>query len=275
LQPEFTRSIWVSDGAASEWEQKIKWIASTWRRLEWRTVVKGIRGSALIWVSASELASLQATLRQVNMSVSVLQALEHRPQTDGSIVYRVAIGTSRTLKRFRAAWIKRDTDAIGGLLGYPKCCRAAFDLEYLQLGHQDSTWQAAHACGKLDRESEIFEVKGSPQLNGLLAKIGVRLIPHLPCSSTCEESLRLAERFQSTAETAEEVEAIAMALEMLSWPMEWTAVNGIAEIKTPVIKINYGTDRAPQKRCVRYLGERYPDAGARGLQFPFRVSNGG
>ena len=271
-QPEFTRSIWVSDRAASEWEDKIKRIAATWRRLEWRTVVKGVRKSALMWLSASELESLRSALGQVNMGVSVLQVLKHRhPNADDGIVFRVAVGTPKALKSFRSAWVKKDHDAIGELLGYPRCCRAAFDSEYLQLGHQDSTWQSAGGCGKSDGESHALEVKGPPQVNALLAKIGVRLIPHLPCSFSCEESLRLAQQFQRVADTAEEKESIETALEMLTWPMAWSAVNGIAEIKTPIMKVNYGTDRVPQRRSVQYLGERYPEAAASGLQFPFRI----
>jgi uncharacterized protein len=271
-QPEFTRSVWVSDRAAAEWEDKIKRIAATWRRLEWRTVVKGVRKSALMLLSASELESLRSALGQVNMGVSVLQILKHRhPSADDGIVFRVAVGTPKALKSFRVAWVKRNHDAIGELLGYPRCCRSAFESEYLRSGHQDSTWQAAGGCGKPDGESHALEVKGPPQVNALLAKIGVRLIPHVPCSFACEESLRLARRFQRVADTAEEEESIEMALEMLTWPMAWSAVNGIAEIKTPIMKVNYGTDRVPQRRSIQYLGERYPEAAASGLQFPFRI----
>ena len=271
-QPEFTRSVWVSDRAAAEWEDKIKRIAATWRRLEWRTVVKGVRKSALMLLSASELESLRSALGQVNMGVSVLQILRHRhPSADDGIVFRVAVGTPKALKSFRVAWVKKDHDAIGELLGYPRCCRSAFESEYLRSGHQDSTWQAAGGCGKPDGESHALEVKGPPQVNALLAKIGVRLIPHMPCNFACEESLRLARRFQRVADTAEEEESIEMALEMLTWPMAWSAVNGIAEIKTPIMKVNYGTDRVPQRRSIQYLGERYPEAAASGLQFPFRI----
>jgi radical SAM protein with 4Fe4S-binding SPASM domain len=271
-QPEFTRSVWVSDRAASEWEDKIKRIAATWRRLEWRTVVKGVRKSALMLLSANELESLRSALGQVNMGVSVLQVLKHRhPNADDGIVFRVAVGTPKALKSFRVAWVKKDHDAMGELLGYPRCCRSAFNSEYLRSGLQDSTWQAAGGCSKPDGESHALEVKGPPQVNALLAKIGVRLIPHIPCSFTCEESLRLARQFQRVADTAEEEESIEMALEMLAWPMAWSAVNGIAEIKTPIMKVNYGTDRVPQRRSVQYLGERYPEAAASGLQFPFRI----
>ena len=272
-QPEFTRFVWVSNRAAAEWEDRMKSIASTWRKLEWKTVVAGVRDSGLLWVTEYELDALRPVLKQAKLGASVLLAMKHRRphQAEETLLFRVAIGTARTLRRFRRAWAGRDTESIGGLLGYPKCCRAAFDQQFVKAGRKDSLWQAASASGSLQVARKDLEVVGPPQLNLLLAKVGVRMIPHTPCCFTCEESLRLAEIFQSVVETAEEKDALSSAKEMLSWPMAWSAVNGIAEIKTPIMKINYGTDRVSQKRFVQYLGERYPEAAASGLQFPFRI----
>lgn len=272
-QPEFTRRVWVSNSAASEWEERTKSISATWRKLEWKTVVAGIRKSALLWATECELEALRSVLKQADLSASVLMAVKHHrmSQAENTILFRVAIGTSGILREFRRAWARRDAESIGRLLGYPKCCRAAFDREIVQAGHREALWQAASASGSSKVAGEGFEVQGPPQLNLLLAKAGVRLIPHMPCRFTCEASLRLAENFQSAAETAEEKRGLSLAKEMLSWPMAWSAVNGIAEIKTPILKISYRTDRFSQKRFIQYLGERYPVAGAPGLQFPFRI----
>jgi uncharacterized protein len=272
-QPEFTRHVWVSNSAAWEWEKRMKCIAATWRRLEWKTVVAGVRKSALLWATECELGALRSVIRRANLSASVLLVVKHRRpgQADNTILFRVAIGTTGTLREFRRAWARRDAESIGRLLGYPKCCRTAFDHEVVQAGRHDALWQVASVSGSSKATRENIEVQGPPQLNLLLAKAGVRLIPHTPCRFTCEESLQLAENFQSAAETAEEKEALSSAKEMLGWPMAWSAVNGIAEIKTPVLKISYRTDRLSQKRSVQYLGELYPVAAAPGLQFPFRI----
>jgi hypothetical protein len=270
---EFTRYVWVSDRAAAKWEDTMKSIAATWRKLEWKTVIAGVRDSALLWVTERELDALRPDLHQAKLSASLLLAIKPRRtlQVEDTVLFRVAIGTAGTLRRFRRAWAGRDADSIGRLLGYPKCCRVAFDREFVLAGCQDSLWQAASARSSPRPAGEVLEVQGPPQLNPLLARVGVRMIPHTPCSFICEESLRLAETFQRSAETAEEKDALSSAKEMLSWPMAWSAVNGIAEIKTPIMKINYGTDRVPQRRSVQYLGERYPEAAASGLQFPFRI----
>jgi uncharacterized protein len=272
-QADFTRYVWVSNRAAEEWEERMKCIAATWRKLEWKTVVAGVRDSGLLWVTEDEFAALRPVLRQANLNASVLIAIKHRRsrQTGNTILFRVAIGKAGTLRRFRRAWVGRDANSMGMLLGYPKCCRAAFDREYVQAGRTDGIWQAASAAGSPRPTGAILEVQGPPQLNLLLAKVGVRMIPHTPCRFNCEESLRLAEIFQRTAETVEEKDALLSAREMLSWPMAWSAVNGIAEIKTPIMKVNYSTDRVSNRRGFQYLGDRYPEAAASGLQFPFRI----
>jgi len=58
---------------------------------------------------------------------------------------------------------------------------------------------------------------------------------------------------------------------MLSWPMEWNALHGIAEIKTPILTICARTDWTPTLAVVPKEGTSYPDEGATGLRFPYRV----
>ena len=57
--------------------------------------------------------------------------------------------------------------------------------------------------------------------------------------------------------------------EILGWPLEWSALHGIAEIKTPVLRASARTDATPRKYVVRWEGESYPEGGASGLSFPY------
>jgi hypothetical protein len=59
--------------------------------------------------------------------------------------------------------------------------------------------------------------------------------------------------------------------EILSWPVEWSALHGIAEIKTPVLKVSNNTDATAQKYVVQRPGQAYPAEGSHGLSFPFQV----
>jgi SAM-dependent methyltransferase len=59
--------------------------------------------------------------------------------------------------------------------------------------------------------------------------------------------------------------------EILSWPVEWSALHGIAEIRLPILKISARTDATGRRYVVRRPGTSYPDEGASGLRFPYRA----
>jgi SAM-dependent methyltransferase len=58
---------------------------------------------------------------------------------------------------------------------------------------------------------------------------------------------------------------------MLAWPAEWSALHGIAEIKTPVVKIVACTDATAERLVVQILGgnQSQIDGAATGLVFPY------
>jgi 2-polyprenyl-3-methyl-5-hydroxy-6-metoxy-1,4-benzoquinol methylase len=58
--------------------------------------------------------------------------------------------------------------------------------------------------------------------------------------------------------------------EILSWPVSWSALHGIAEVKTPVLKASTRTDATAHEFIVRRHGRRVPAEAAAGLSFPFR-----
>jgi SAM-dependent methyltransferase len=60
--------------------------------------------------------------------------------------------------------------------------------------------------------------------------------------------------------------------EVLSWPAEWSALHGIAEIRTPVFKLAVDTDATATSCVVRVRGSLWPDGAARGLRYPYTLS---
>jgi hypothetical protein len=58
-------------------------------------------------------------------------------------------------------------------------------------------------------------------------------------------------------------------LQILRWPVEWSALNGIAEIKTPIAKVSAATETTSTKYVVRRVGDGYPAEGATGITFPY------
>jgi hypothetical protein len=57
---------------------------------------------------------------------------------------------------------------------------------------------------------------------------------------------------------------------MLRWPMEWSALHGIAEIKTPVLKCCLSTDATPTLYRVLVEGSAVPKEAAKGIGHPYK-----
>ena len=70
---------------------------------------------------------------------------------------------------------------------------------------------------------------------------GSSFFSHLPCSFDCKETAQIGEKNLSLLSS----EAKDIGLEILSWPIEWSALHGVAEIKTPILKVSTRTDVTP------------------------------
>ena len=107
---------------------------------------------------------------------------------------------------------------------------------------------------------EITEVSSC---NQLLRWLGLRVAIHLPCRFDCQPSAELAKKLTGVARSAGFHKEIDWLEEMLSWPVEWKASNGLAEITTPVGTISTVTDATAETYRVSYRGAG--SAKARGL----------
>ena len=97
---------------------------------------------------------------------------------------------------------------------------------------------------------------------------GVRAVPWLPCSFTCEAT---ALEFEEWEPLAFEIDADAAEWleELLRGNWRWSALHGIAEIETPILKISTRTDACDDLHVVEYVGDRVLEAGATGTRFPY------
>jgi SAM-dependent methyltransferase len=116
-----------------------------------------------------------------------------------------------------------------------------------------------------------IEVTGPPEANILWRWMGVRAVPHMPCRFDCADTVALGEQFVQVGRAAGYDQEMDWLLEILSWPVEWSALHGIAEVKTPVLKVSTRTDATASKYVVRRQGDAYPALGAQGLTFPYRI----
>jgi 2-polyprenyl-3-methyl-5-hydroxy-6-metoxy-1,4-benzoquinol methylase len=278
--PDFTRYAWVSDPARAIWEPRINQVTNMLLELEWRAIASGVRRCALRTVHPEQVSSLTTTLSPFNIEIEPLQKIAisknysaslQTANEDEPFTYWAVLGRKADIEAFKYAYWENDQDAIGRLLGYPECCTRFFTEVWVNQGCVDTTWQMAHESLNSNlitsHEIEIPQVSNS---NILLRWLGVRAVFHLPCRFDCEATQQLADNLADVARNAGFDEELAWLSEMLRWPVEWSALHGIAEIKTPVVKISTRTDATPQKYTVRYLGDRYPEIGVQGLTFPYK-----
>lgn len=278
--PPFTRTSWVNDNARDVWAPRLQRIARAWQEVEWRTVVAGLRPCAAVFASPEEFLT-----RGAEWAAHGLNALPVGMQaaTGGYVsatvaarlgqpfLFRFVLGTPKDVIRFKAAWDDGDNAVVGQLLGYPDCCQAFFHDVWVEQGLTDTTWPMARATLSAADEPGTLDVDGPPETNLLWRWQAVRAVPHLPCRFDCPESLALARAFLQVGRDSGYADEMAWLLEILSWPAEWSALHGIAEIKTPILKTSAQTDATPCRYAVRWRGTSFPAEGARGLTFPFQA----
>jgi hypothetical protein len=101
--------------------------------------------------------------------------------------------------------------------------------------------------------------------------MGVRAVPHLPCRLDCAATADLGRRLVEVGRQVGFAEEMDWLTEILSWSVEWSALHGIAQVKTPVLKVSTRTDATTRRYVVRRPGSTHPAEGVRGLAFPFEV----
>jgi hypothetical protein len=275
--PDVTRFMWASEDARAVWEPRIQAINAAWLMCERRS------GHALQGISPNDLPGIYEEVGPLGLSVVVLgqQGVGNTytnvpvPLAKGQPwAYRVAICTPDKVNQWLDAWHASDYDWIGRLLGYPDCCIKFFQKVWVEEKGNDTTWQmaqnAASILGMYRDEPNRLDIEPcNPQNNILMRWMGPRMVSHLPCSFNCAPSIEIGNRNWARLNEFNVSESMWLR-QILDWPMEWSALHGIAEIRTPILKIMTRTDATAEKLTVRWMGRSYPPEGARGLSFPYR-----
>lgn len=278
--PDFTRYSWVSDRARATWEPRIGQILECWLEIEWKSVAEDLRKCTLRVLSPEALVEVAPTMAKLGLAVLPLkqQGVSTQPysntetayQPGAPFVYHAVIGKPTYAAEFQAAYHAGNQDTIGQLLGYPDCCRRFFQRVWVDEQRIDTTWSMAINTQIGERDGLLCKVGGSHLGNILLRWLGIRAVPHLPCAFDCESTNAQATSYIDLGRRLGFEMEMGWLEEMLAWPVEWTALHGIAEIKTPVVKIASRTDATAEKCVVQRPGTSYPVEGAQGLVFPYQ-----
>ena len=277
--PDFTRISWVSDEARATWEPRISRISRAWATIEWRSVCLGVRLCGLTSVpaermieaagewAANDLAMLPVAMSAVSQGYASSMS---SPRIGEPFEYRIAVGRLENVSALKRAMDAGEDQVIGKLLGYPSCCLQFFRDIWVHSAMVDTTWPMA--VSSAPASNRVIEITAETpfQSNILWRWMGLRAVPHLPCSFHCQATVEFSEKLIMVGRKDGFDVEMGWLEEILHWPAEWSALHGIAEVKTPILKVSTRTDATARKFVVRKLGAALPAEAATGLKFPFK-----
>ena len=281
--PNWTRVQWTSIENKTKYEPLINSINKAWNHIERMSVVHDIRTSALDIVKVSELQSIIDEYSQYGVIVAPLaKEYPNEGYTSSTVPSRQrdAIGVRVVFtksEKLADEWFRvwnlhkhaRDREA-GLLLGYPTCCVKHY-AEFTNEQHfVDMTWPVSTNGLQVDEGTLVHISANTPtETNMLWSWQGIRLVPHIPCSFNCEHSAELGIKMAELGRKLGYDTEIDLMYELLSWPVEWSALHGIAEIRTPINKVSTRTDMTPHKYAVQKESHTYPEDGMSGITYPY------
>jgi len=229
---QFTRVAWASAAAQAVWETRLRTVSTTWFDVELASVREGLREAALVFGQERVLASR-------------LPAVQVAPD-------RFAVGPKAADLANRYA--ANDDDGVGRLLGFPPCCREFFRTHW----------------GKTDLTLAMTGTPRATASNVLGRWLGVRLVPHLPCSWDCAATARMAAQWARLWPGVDS--CWPWAVEFVQWPVRYSSLHGIAIVTWPVVKVVTNVEGPRYESVERHIdvhGYTYPDEAPVGLSFPF------
>ncbi len=247
------RLCWVSDAASELWLPRFHACIEAWRAIEAASVEEGERSCALLTIPASRVRDLLLDCEARGMRALPVglsdgtDAPLHAPE----VFLTLCIARGETLDEAVEAFHRGDVLKLGMLLGYPPCCVEAFERGMLAVPGSEND-----SC--------------SPEMNACLRPLGIAATSHLPCSWECGASMEHAERALALGRRLGRTAEMQHLLEMLDWPMSWSVVHGIAEVKTPVFKFRYGAAGLPRRARYVRASARSVERSGRGGAFPYQ-----
>ena len=245
--PPFVKIAWKSKDLKEEWGERILRISRAYHNAEYLLVKKKDRACAVVhidWKTADDLIEKITTDGLIYLPIrwsKKYSGFSHKhfftqKGDPDSFIYGVLSYDLDHAKQFRDAELngKVDHKVIGELLGYPECCSDAF-IDRWGKGIIDPLFEAAEVVGEIESNNgtEIIHAKAHPYANPFLRYFGVRITSHLPCSIQCQDTIKIGEKWIEAMRELDE-EAAKWAVAILSMPIKWGILKGIAQVETPL-----------------------------------------
>lgn len=273
--PPFLRMAWATAPARDRWSGTLSRLIDEVRTSEWLSVAAGLRSAAIIAVPQSQAAALAHEWSSRGLGSRVvsrheamqLRALNGKMPDLAPADEVHLLARSERIDELEATWRSADLVSRAASLGYPPCCAAFMETVAVKRRCLDTTWAMVEGHTYEENGAQIAEIDRCP-VNPLLSALGLRATPHRPCSFHCQETQRLANAYgdlRVKAAAQPDQEGLA---EVLGWPVEWSTLHGIIEVRLPIFKICYDGDATGSCYKVRLTGGAVPEHAAKGLQFP-------
>lgn len=281
--PGFSRHAWTDDAAKDQWEPRMATIRAALQELTLESVRCGISACGLIRARDTDLGSLASQCADRGLAMMRVER-KPSPKSTASVTATYSlhtlvcgplpsgtvtafVGHSDTLTRLAPAWDRGACAEVAALLEYPVCC-GRFLAEIVDERRLDATWSLACNCDETASDPYYITINAEPQTNLLWAPLGITPVPHLTCNFGCAASRHIGQEMTEMAEARGYKNEMGWMRQILSWPVSWSALHGIAETKTPILKMMTRTDSTAGKHTVEWQGAARPDFATPGLSFP-------
>jgi hypothetical protein len=277
LPPPSLRTVWASDRAREVWEPRIRRAARALFDLQWKSVEAGLRRCAMLIIEPGFLATLEDRLKPGRLATTIIRRVPAAPY-HGAVreaadnerhQLQIAVGRGGDADALRETLQWDEPGSELSLLGAPECCVEFYRQVWVRDRFADFTWPMAVNTSKPTSDPRTVEVNGPAMCSPFWKWLGVRLTYFSPCRFDCPVARQFAEQILALGDDAHFTEEMEWARVLLSWPAEWSALHGLAEVRHPICKVVISTDPTPTIYRVRVRGDSYPAEGARGLVFPY------
>jgi hypothetical protein len=237
VPPETFRTQWASKAIKENYAPRISKLSNDFCQAEILTVFNRERGGCITLVNKEDLlydSKFSETLRDNRCSIHPLNYVgvtkkysnELKPLHPGED-YQVRVFISNINGNPNLAM----QDGLGKLLGYPDCCIKFFERYWSKMQYRDMI-----PCmegiqyieiGKNQYITDYYEF-----CNILIKGMGVRAVPHLPCSLKCHYTNAFAHTFVKYLPD----DSYRLLLELLRLETSYSSYHGYAEVKNKLFK---------------------------------------
>jgi len=263
LRPN-TRLLFWDEEMEKLWKPRISKISAAYNKVEFETFLRDMRKIYIYHAKSESYRDSYDLMNQYDLvfiptnesGVYTGFAHGHLKRQPGKpyMVYGAMIKhrNRKLAKEFQIANDSGDHITQGRMLSYPRC-DTNFFMDVWNKVSVDPIYEIAVNTEGSVVTGNTVETQVHPYCNQMLRYVGIRITPHLPCSDLCEETIKLGKKWYSIMKKIDK-EAAEWAYELLSMPLVWDCLKGVAIIDTDLFRLVTNSDGTPEKKIVKSTG---------------------